>query len=97
MAALHDVAEDTAVTLDDLRRADFGDEIMAALTLLTRDKGAPYDDYIERIAASTPLVRAVKLADLEDNMDVRQLPEVTAEDRERLARYRKARGRLREA
>jgi hypothetical protein len=39
----------------------------------------------------------VKLADLEDNMDVRRLPAVTAKDAERLTRYRTAWARLQEA
>ena len=36
------------------------------------------------------VVRRVKLADLEDNMDVRRMREVTEEDHARLARYRRA-------
>jgi hypothetical protein len=39
----------------------------------------------------------VKRADLEDNMDVRRLPAVTAKDAERLARYRAAWARLQDA
>lgn len=94
VAVLHDVAEDTVVSLDDLRREGFGEEIMMALALLTHDAAVPYNDYIERIAAN-PLAVAVKLADLQDNMDISQLPVLGDRDRERLAKYHRAWKRLR--
>ena len=37
-----------------------------------------------------PIARRVKLADLEDNMDIRRMIGVTPKDMERLARYRRA-------
>ena len=41
-------------------------------------------------SAGNPLARRVKLADLEDNMDVRRLNRVTAEDARRLQKYLRA-------
>lgn len=41
-----------------------------------------------------PIALAVKLADLEDNMDVRRLPTVTEKDAARLAKYAAARKML---
>ena len=68
VALLHDVVEDTSVTLDDLRREGFGEEILAALALLTHVKGVPYADYVAKIK-DNPLARRVKIADLRHNTD----------------------------
>lgn len=43
-------------------------------------------DYIDRLK-NNPIARKAKIADLEDNMDMRRLPTVAAKDVERLARY----------
>jgi (p)ppGpp synthase/HD superfamily hydrolase len=89
VGVLHDVVEDTGVTLDDLGAAGFGDQVCEAVDCLTRRKDEPYESMIARVAAN-PLARSVKLADLEDNMDPRRrLPG----DREaqRQVRYRQAR------
>ena len=88
-AVLHDVVEDSATTLDDLRKLGYGDEIIAAVDCLTKQRGELYDTYIER-CKSNAIARRVKLADLEDNLDLRRLDEVKAQDLERLNRYLKA-------
>ena len=41
-ALLHDVIEDTDITIDDLRKNNIPEEILTALTLLTRDKSKNY-------------------------------------------------------
>ena len=46
-----------------------------------------YEDYVRR-AAKNPISREVKLADLEDNMDIRRLEFITEEDLSRLDKYR---------
>lgn len=92
-AVLHDVLEDTAITVGDLRQAGYGEEVLQALEALTRREGEEYADFIER-AASNPLARRVKLADLADNLDASRLPEITERSRERLARYSAAWERL---
>jgi (p)ppGpp synthase/HD superfamily hydrolase len=88
-AVLHDVVEDTTTTGDDLRRQGFGEEIIAAVECLTKRRGEHYDTYIERCKGN-PIARRVKLADLEDNLDLRRLDEVKPQDLERLNRYLKA-------
>ena len=95
-AVLHDVVEDTPYTLERLRALGYGEEVLGALDCLTRREGEPYEAFIERIRPHA-LARRVKLADLEDNMDVRRLPTVTAKEMERLARYRAAWSRLKDA
>jgi (p)ppGpp synthase/HD superfamily hydrolase len=93
VAVLHDVIEDTGYTPGDLRKLGYPEEVLAALDCLTRRSTETYEQFIER-AAANPLARRVKLADLEDNMDMRRLPAVTEKDRERLDRYIRAWRRL---
>ncbi len=88
-AVLHDVVEDTDITIDDLKQHGFPETVLIALELLTHDDDIPYEGYIERITTNA-LARAVKLADLEDNMNVCELPDVTQKDLERTAKYYKA-------
>ncbi|MFB3891134.1 MAG: GTP pyrophosphokinase [Phycisphaerae bacterium] len=93
VAVLHDVVEDTAVTLDDLRKAGYSQAVLAAVECLTKREDEPYEAFIERCAAN-PVARRVKLADLGDNMDLSRLPVIGPKDRRRMARYEKARARL---
>lgn len=90
-AVLHDVIEDSHLTLKDLRAAGFSQTVLTALTLLTHDKDTlDYDAYIARLQTN-PLARKVKLADLTHNMDVRRLPSpLTEPDLARLEKYRRA-------
>lgn len=67
IALLHDVVEDTSVTLEDLAQK-FPREIIDALALLTHDDATPYLEYVQKIKAN-PLARTVKLADLMHNSD----------------------------
>src|SRR4051812_49066425 len=55
---LHDVVEDTDVTLDDLRAPGFSEAVLAAMMLLTHEKSDTYADYVVRIKAD-PIARAV--------------------------------------
>lgn len=90
VALLHDVVEDCPCwSLERLREESFGDEIIAAIDAVTRRAEESYEAFVRR-AASHPLGRIVKIADLRDNMDHSRLTDVTAEDEERLARYARA-------
>ena len=95
-AILHDVVEDTPYTLERLRELGYPEEVLFALECLTKREGENYEAFIERVRPH-PLARRVKLADLEDNMDVRRLTAVGPKEAERLARYRAAWARLKEA
>lgn len=66
-ALLHDVVEDTDVTLDDLRK-DFPEELVEAVRLLTHIKGVPDVEYLTAIK-SNPIALKVKLADNAHNSD----------------------------
>jgi len=85
-AVLHDVVEDTAVTLEQLRGAGFAEEVVAAVECLTHDPADSYDQYIARLR-DNPIARAVKLADLEDNMRLERMASLTEKDWDRLQRY----------
>ena len=94
VAVLHDVVEDSGYTLSDLSAAGFSARVIDALALLTHKRGDPYMEYVARLAAN-PDARAVKLADLADNLDESRLPGPPTElDLQRLAKYRKARAFL---
>lgn len=95
IAVLHDVVEDTPITFDDLRQRGFSEEIIGALDCLTRREGETYAEFIER-AVSHPLARPIKIADVEDNMDIRRLDSLDEKDLERLQRYQQAWARLHE-
>lgn len=72
VALLHDVLEDTDYPREALA-AEFPAEIMAALDLLTHEKGIPYLEYVEKIKPN-PLAKKVKLADLTHNCDTTRVP-----------------------
>ncbi|MCB0105038.1 MAG: HD domain-containing protein [Caldilineaceae bacterium] len=93
VAILHDVVEDTPTTLDDLRAAGFAERILAAIDCVTRREEESYDEFVTR-SQSNPLARLVKLADLEDNMDLKRIGMLTDDDVARLNRYHRAWRRL---
>jgi len=105
VAVLHDTVEDggpNGVTMASLEEAGFPRHILHAVDRLTRRKASlfpdrrddePYEVFVERTAAD-PLARAVKLLDLQDNMDLTRLAAVTSADVERLDRYVRAWNRL---
>lgn len=88
-AVLHDVVEDSEVSLDDLRRAGYPDRVVAAVDSLTRRADEDYFDFIRR-AAADPVAAAVKRADLLENLDPSRLATITARDEERMEKYRRA-------
>ena len=67
VALLHDVVEDTTVTMEELR-AQFPPRVIQALELLTHRPGQDYFEYVRAIRAD-PLAMRVKLADLDHNSD----------------------------
>jgi len=91
VAVLHDVVEDSSVSLDELRSRGHSEVEVRALDALTRrkDSDESYEAFIDRLLPNA-LARKVKLADLTDNMDVRRLAKVDGEDCERLEKYLRA-------
>jgi len=66
-ALLHDVVEDTDVTMDELAQ-EFPEAVIAVLRLLTHEEGVPYFDYVRNIKAN-PIAVKIKLADIAHNSD----------------------------
>ena len=66
-ALLHDVVEDTSVTMEELAK-EFPQEVIQVLQLLTHDDSTDYFDYVRAIKEH-PIARKVKLADLAHNSD----------------------------
>jgi hypothetical protein len=85
---LHDVVEDTPITIDMLRAEGFSEEILSALSCITKQKGEDYGDFINRILTN-PLATQVKLYDIEDNMNRERIPYPTETDTARFAKYEK--------
>lgn len=68
IAWLHDVVEDTRVTLEDLKQVGFPMYIIEAVDLLTHRKNEPNLTYWGKIKGN-PDALAVKLADINDNVN----------------------------
>ena len=88
VALLHDVVEDSEITLDELAK-EFPSEIIEAIALMTHDSSVEYFDYIKEIKKNV-LARKVKLADLKHNSDKSRLDVVTEKDEVRYQKYLKA-------
>ena len=90
VAVLHDVVEDCpGWTFERLKAEGFSTAVIEALRLVTKIEGESYEAFVQR-AAGNPISRAVKLADLEDNMDLSRIAQVTDRDIERVEKYRRA-------
>lgn len=85
VALLHDVIEDSDITLEILSKY-FNDDIIAALRVLTKKENDDYVMYIKRVKTNK-LATKVKIKDLEHNRDLTRLDEVTDKDRKRSMKY----------
>ncbi|HHG7430697.1 GTP pyrophosphokinase [Streptococcus pneumoniae] len=89
VAYLHDVIEDTSLTLLDLKKEGFSKNIIEAVDILTKKKGQDYQSYLN-LVKTNELARVVKLADLRHNSDLTRLPLITEKDLERNKKYSSA-------
>lgn len=85
VALLHDTIEDTDITPEFLIKNGFPKYIVDAVLSVTKRAGESYEDFVAR-AKQNPIGRMVKIHDLEDNMDITRLYELTDE---MVARQRK--------
>jgi len=93
-AVLHDVVEDTDITLDEIIDV-FGDEVAEIVDLLTRRKNETYSQFINRICwDGNEDAILIKMADMRDDMDIKRLPEIGDKEMTRLAKYAKMYKRL---
>lgn len=85
-ALLHDVVEDTDMTLEELRSFGLPDFSVSLVALLTRQKEEDYSAYIDRIA-SNPYACLIKTADLLHNCNLNRLPVISRNDLLRRDKY----------
>lgn len=88
VALLHDVVEDTDMTLDELSEI-FPKEVTDAITMMTHNDSVPYLEYVREIK-NNPIAAKVKLADLKHNSDLTRLDVVDDKTLERVEKYKKA-------
>ena len=89
VALLHDVVEDTGITLEDLKAQGFPEEVTDAVALMTHDDGTPYFEYVKNLR-SNPIAKKVKAADLAHNSDLSRLDYVDDNALARVEKYRRA-------
>ena len=89
VAVLHDVIEDTNYSVKDLRKAGYSQKILRSLDYLTRRDHEEYDQFIRRVKRD-PLARKVKIADIEDNLDLARIKHPKKSDFARMEKYRRA-------
>lgn len=93
-AVLHDVVEDTEVTLVRLIDEGFPTAVVHAIDRLTKRPGESRLEAARRCAVD-PIARRVKLADNAENSDLSRLPQPPSErDLQRLEEYRQVRALL---
>ena len=89
VAILHDTIEDGDISPEYLLHQGFSQEIVDAVLSVTKQKGEDYEAFVKR-AALNPIGRIVKLRDIEDNMDIRRLPNLDEDAFKRLQKYHRA-------
>jgi len=88
VSILHDVVEDTNITLDDLLHDGFSSDIVDAIGCLTKRKNEDYNSFIKRVMSNSLAVK-VKIADIRDNLDISRLSDpLSTKDIERVAKYK---------
>lgn len=82
VALLHDVIEDTNITIEQLEN-DFPKEVTEAVKLLTHDNNTDYFEYVRAIK-NNPVAKAVKMADLMHNLNQSRITDCNAVSAEKL-------------
>jgi len=89
VALLHDVIEDSNITVDDLLANGIPSTVVNAVQCLTKNKGENYEAFIIRVLENK-LATKIKKVDIEDNINILRLNTVGEKDLERIAKYHKA-------
>ncbi|MFA6860066.1 MAG: HD domain-containing protein [Clostridia bacterium] len=89
VALLHDVCEDSSITLDDLKAYGFSFEVVSAVEAITKRKDEPYEEYIARVKKNKIATR-VKICDIKHNQDPSRICLATEADRQRQEKYKRA-------
>lgn len=89
VAVLHDVVEDSPITLHDLSRKGFDAWVVDAVDCISQREGETYADYISRVVTNR-IAREVKLADVADNLTNNRALPPEPDNLARIARYQEA-------
>ena len=90
VAILHDVVEDSDWTFERLKEEGFEDSVIESLRCVTKySEEEDYQEFIKR-AATNKIATKVKMADIEDNLDLSRLGTLTEKDLIRIEKYKKA-------
>lgn len=87
VALLHDVIEDTEITLEYLKSKGFSYEVIDAIDAISKRKKEKLSNYMDRVKKNS-VATSVKIADLTHNMDLTRLKNITQKDIDRTERYR---------
>lgn len=87
VALLHDVIEDTDITVEELSH-EFPSEVIEALKLLTHEPGEDYIEYVKRVCTN-PVAKTVKTGDMTHNMDESRIYDKSKVSAEQIQHWRK--------
>lgn len=94
IAVLHDIVEDTDMTLEYLSELGYDYKVTRALWFVTKLPSEAYEDFITRVMAGPKAAIKVKIADIRHNSDIGRIPSPTDEDHSRIKKYQAALARL---
>lgn len=89
IAVMHDLVEDTDITIEDLVEKGFSKRVTTALEYLTHNEEDSYDRYLTKLTVNKDAL-LVKLEDLRDNSDITRLKGVRDKDIVRMKKYHSA-------
>ncbi|MDA9949138.1 hypothetical protein N9C16_07070 [Paracoccaceae bacterium] len=91
VGVLHDVVEDAEDwDFERLKEEGFSEEVLDGLRSVTKtSEEEDYNEFIQR-ALTNEIGRAVKIADIRDNLDVTRIGELRQKDMNRLNKYKNA-------
>lgn len=89
VALLHDVIEDSDFSDETLLSQGIPEHVVNAVKSLTKIDGESYQEFIERVKFN-PLAKKVKIADLEDNINILRLKTLNSDDLQRVKKYHQA-------
>ncbi|EEY34600.1 hypothetical protein [Pseudoleptotrichia goodfellowii] len=89
VALLHDIVEDTDVTIDKLKKAGFSKEIVKAVEVITKKKNQEYFRYLTKVK-NNKIAKSVKIEDLKHNMNLKRIKNISGKDYKRFEKYKEA-------
>lgn len=89
VALLHDVIEDSDITAQELLAEGIPTDVIEAVLSLTKHQNEPYQDFIARVKKNK-LATKIKIADIEDNLNVLRLASLDKDDLARVQKYHAA-------